>query len=104
VTAGLDMASSTPASWPSTDIPADCWSWSRTCCRRREDATDRLVEFAADGARAGHQAGRRPVLARGPGAGAGLARAGARHVDFIEDDTEEARQQAARPLEVIEGR
>jgi 5-methyltetrahydrofolate--homocysteine methyltransferase len=40
---------------------------------------------------------RRPLLARAAGAQAPGARAGQGHHDYIEEDTEEARQQAERP-------
>ncbi|MEC3982539.1 methionine synthase [Amycolatopsis sp. H20-H5] len=70
---------------------------------RREDATDRLVSFAENVKGSGTQRvidltwRENPVRER-------LAHALVHGiVDFIEDDTEEARQQADRPLEVIEG-
>src|SRR5439155_16608676 len=70
---------------------------------RREDATDRMVSFAetvkGEGTkreldRSWREApvGKRLEFALVHGV-----------VDFIEEDTEEARQQAARPLDVIEG-
>ena len=71
---------------------------------RRADATERLVEYAervqgrGDEARASTCRGARPT-----------SRSGSTHalvhgiVDFIEEDTEEARQRLARPLDVIEG-
>ncbi|MFL6144294.1 MAG: methionine synthase [Labedaea sp.] len=70
---------------------------------RRPDATDRLVAFAENVRGSGTKRTldlswrEAPVQER-------LAHA-LRHgiVDFIEDDTEEARQQVARPLDVIEG-
>ncbi|NUR91470.1 MAG: methionine synthase, partial [Nonomuraea sp.] len=70
---------------------------------RREDATDRLVTFAATVTGKGTQREvdlswrEAPVAER-------LAHALVQGiVDFIEEDTEEARQVAARPLDVIEG-
>ncbi|SNQ49729.1 homocysteine-N5-methyltetrahydrofolate transmethylase, B12-dependent [Frankia canadensis] len=70
---------------------------------RREDATDRLVAFADTVRGAGTQRvvdlswREAPVAAR-------LSHALVHGiVDFIEDDTEEARASAARPLDVIEG-
>src|ERR1051326_1859894 len=72
---------------------------------RREDATDRLVEYAEQVKSAGggarkvaDSAGREaPVAER-------LSYALVHGIaDNIEADTEEARQQAARPLQVIEG-
>jgi 5-methyltetrahydrofolate--homocysteine methyltransferase len=86
------------------DIPADLLELVEDVIfDRREDATDRLVTFAET---VSGSATRRvvdlawreaPVRQR-------LAHALVHGiVDFIEDDTEEARQQAARPLDVIEG-
>ena len=78
---GWTWASSTPASSRSTRTSRPtCWNWSRTCIfDRREDATDRLVTLRREREGHGHQAGGRPVLARGPGRGAAVARARARH-------------------------
>ncbi|WP_084468128.1 methionine synthase [Actinokineospora inagensis] len=70
---------------------------------RREDATDRLVEFAETVK--GSKTKRTVDLSwrEGP-VGQRLSYALVHGiVDFIEDDTEEARAQMARPLEVIEG-
>ena len=70
---------------------------------RREDATERLVEYARDRHGRSDEARARPLLARG------ARRERLAHalvhgmVDFIEEDTEEARAAAARPLDVIEG-
>ena len=86
------------------DIPADLLELVEDVLfDRREDATDRLVAFAE--------------TVRGPGTGRTVdlswreapvaERLGHALVhgitDFIEADTEEARQPAARPLDVIEG-
>ncbi|WP_157181598.1 methionine synthase [Actinopolymorpha alba] len=86
------------------DIPADLLELVEDVLfDRREDATDRLVAFAEN--------------VRGPGTRRTVdlswREAPVEHrlahalvhgiVDFIEADTEEARQQAARPLDVIEG-
>jgi 5-methyltetrahydrofolate--homocysteine methyltransferase len=70
---------------------------------RREDATDRLVAFAENVTGSGTQ--RVIDLSwREASVADRLAHALVHGiVDFIEDDTEEARQQFARPLEVIEG-
>jgi 5-methyltetrahydrofolate--homocysteine methyltransferase len=70
---------------------------------RREDATDRLVEFA--GTVNGPGTSRTVDLAwREAPVGQRLQHALVHGiVDFVEADTEEARQQAPRPLEVIEG-
>ena len=46
---------------------------------RREDATERLVEYASRVAGRRHEAGARPLVARGTRGGAALARARARH-------------------------
>ena len=86
------------------DIPADLLELVEDVLfDRRDDATDRLVAFAE--------------TVRGPGTGRAvdlswrqapvrqrLAHALVHGIaDFIEADTEEARQQAVRPLDVIEG-
>ncbi|MEV4320131.1 methionine synthase [Actinocrispum sp. NPDC049592] len=86
------------------DIPADLLELVEDVLfDRREDATDRLVEFAE--------------TVRGQGTKRivdlswreGTVRERLAHalvhgiVDYIEEDTEEARQEMARPLEVIEG-
>ncbi|MDT3440353.1 methionine synthase [Pseudofrankia sp. BMG5.37] len=91
------------------DIPADLLELVEDVLfDRREDATDRLVTYAEDLRASGGGA-------TGPRRGADLSwreapvRERLSHalvhgiVDFIEADTEEARQQVARPLEVIEG-
>jgi 5-methyltetrahydrofolate--homocysteine methyltransferase len=70
---------------------------------RRPDATERLVEYA--GTVTGEATRRELDLAwREAPVEARLAHALVHGiVDFIQDDTEEARQAAARPLDVIEG-
>ncbi|MFF5082881.1 methionine synthase [Actinoplanes sp. NPDC000266] len=86
------------------DIPADLLELVEDVLfDRRPDATDRLVTFASTVTGKGKQREvdlswrEAPVNER-------LSYALVHGiVDFIEDDTEEARQQFARPLEVIEG-
>ena len=86
------------------DIPADLLELVEDVLfDRREDATDRLVTFAETVSGSGTQRvvdlswREAPVEER-------LSHALVHGiVDFIEADTEEARQQKARPLEVIEG-
>ena len=86
------------------DIPADLLELVEDVLfDRREDATDRLVTFAETVSGSGTQRvvdlswREAPVEER-------LSHALVHGiVDFIEDDTEEARQLKARPLEVIEG-
>ena len=102
---GSTWASSTPASSPSTRTsPPDLLERIEDVIwNRRPDATERLVEFASGVA---GEATRRevdlswreaPVAER-------LSYALVHGItDFIEEDTEEARQAAARPLDVIEG-
>jgi 5-methyltetrahydrofolate--homocysteine methyltransferase len=70
---------------------------------RREDATDRLVTFAENVKGSGTK--RTIDLSWREGTVAERLSHALVHgiVDFIEDDTEEARQQFPRPLEVIEG-
>ncbi|WP_244872462.1 methionine synthase [Catellatospora sp. TT07R-123] len=86
------------------DIPADLLELVEDVLfDRRADATDRLVAFASTVSGSGTKREidlswrEAPVAQR-------LSHALVHGiVDFIEDDTEEARQQADRPLEVIEG-
>ncbi|HEU5271464.1 MAG TPA: methionine synthase [Jatrophihabitans sp.] len=86
------------------DIPADLLELVEDVLfDRREDATDRLVAFAETVNGKGTQRvvdlswREAPVAER-------LSHALVHGiVDFIEEDTEEARQSAARPLDVIEG-
>ncbi|WP_283136480.1 methionine synthase [Rhizohabitans arisaemae] len=86
------------------DIPADLLELVEDVLfDRRPDATDRLVSFAETVSGSGTRRTvdlswrEAPVEER-------LAHALVHGiVDFIEDDTEEARQRAARPLQVIEG-
>jgi 5-methyltetrahydrofolate--homocysteine methyltransferase len=86
------------------DIPADLLELVEDVLfDRRPDATDRLVSFAETISGSGT---RRVVdLSWREGPVAGRLSYALVHgiVDFIEDDTEEARQLAARPLDVIEG-
>src|SRR6201999_3719218 len=86
------------------DIPADLLELVEDVLfDRREDATDRLVEFAETVRGKGTK--RVVDLAwRDAPVGERLAHALIHGiVDFVEEDTEEARQQAERPLGVIEG-
>ncbi len=86
------------------DIPADLLELVEDVLfDRREDATDRLVSFAENVRGSGTK--RAVDLSwREASVNERLAHALLHGiVDFIEDDTEEARQQATRPLDVIEG-
>ncbi|MEV6609669.1 methionine synthase [Kutzneria sp. NPDC051319] len=105
VTAGLDMGIVNAGQLAVyQDIPADLLELVEDVIfDRREDATDRLVTFAETVNGKGTKRvvdlswREAPVRER-------LSHALVHGiVDFIEDDTEEARQQAKRPLEVIEG-
>ncbi|QUQ66424.1 methionine synthase [Kutzneria sp. CA-103260] len=105
VAAGLDMGIVNAGQLAVyQDIPADLLELVEDVLfDRREDATDRLVEFAETVRGKGTKRvvdlswRESPVRER-------LSHALVHGiVDFIEDDTEEARQEAARPLEVIEG-
>ena len=70
---------------------------------RREDATERMVEYAETVSGKGKQRVR-DLSWREGSVDERLSHALVHGiVDFIEDDTEEARQQVERPLEVIEG-
>jgi len=105
VRAGLDMGIVNAGQLAVyADIPADLLELVEDVLfDRREDATDRLVAFAETVNGKGTQRTvdlswrEAPVAER-------LSHALVHGiVDFIEADTEEARQQAARPLDVIEG-
>jgi 5-methyltetrahydrofolate--homocysteine methyltransferase len=105
VRAGLDMGIVNAGQLAVyADIPADLLELVEDVLfDRREDATDRLVAFAETVNGKGTQRvidlswREAPVAAR-------LSHALVHGiVDFIEADTEEARAQAARPLDVIEG-
>jgi 5-methyltetrahydrofolate--homocysteine methyltransferase len=105
VRAGLDMGIVNAGQLAVyADIPADLLELVEDVLfDRREDATDRLVAFAETVHGKGTQRvvdlswREAPVAER-------LSHALVHGiVDFIEEDTEEARQSAARPLDVIEG-
>ena len=105
VRAGLDMGIVNAGQLAVyADIPADLLELVEDVIfDRREDATDRLVTFAETVSGKGTQRTvdlswrEAPVAER-------LSHALVHGiVDFIEEDTEEARQSAARPLDVIEG-
>ncbi|WP_410676038.1 methionine synthase [Amycolatopsis sp. cmx-4-68] len=86
------------------DIPADLLELVEDVLfDRREDATDRLVSFAENVKGSGTK--RVVDLSWREGTVAERLSHALVHgiVDYIEEDTEEARQQMARPLEVIEG-
>ena len=87
------------------DIPADLLELVEDVLFDRRAGRHRPAgHVRRDGARAGHRPDRGPVLARGAGGASGCAHALVHGIaDFIEADTEEARQAAARPLDVIEG-
>ncbi|MGH3374875.1 MAG: methionine synthase, partial [Actinoallomurus sp.] len=86
------------------DIPADLLELVEDVIfDRREDATDRLVTFAETVSGSGTLRTVDLSWREGP-VGERLSHALVHGiVDFIEADTEEARQQTKRPLEVIEG-
>jgi 5-methyltetrahydrofolate--homocysteine methyltransferase len=86
------------------DIPADLLTLVEDVLfDRREDATDRLVEFAETVRGSGTK--RTVDLSWREASVAERLSHALVHgiVDFVEDDTEEARQLVARPLDVIEG-
>ena len=70
---------------------------------RRPDATERLVDFAENFKGGAKEPGRGSGLARRAGGRAADPRAGQGITTYIVEDTEEARQQAERPIHVIEG-
>ncbi|NDU72751.1 methionine synthase [Actinomadura sp. DSM 109109] len=86
------------------DIPADLLELVEDVLfDRRPDATDRLVSFAENVK--GERTRREVDLSWREAPVADRLSHALVHgiIDFIEDDTEEARQEAARPLDVIEG-
>ena len=102
---GWTWASSTPACWRSMRrSPRTCSSWWRTCCSTAgPDATERLVKFAEtikqkDEAEVAEEEWRKGTVEQR------LSHALVKGiVDYIDQDTEEARQKYGRPLLVIEG-
>jgi len=71
---------------------------------RREDATDRLVSYAEQVKSTGAKKSEADLTWREVPVGERLSYALVHGIsDYVEEDTEEARQQFARPLEVIEG-
>ncbi|MFF4417718.1 methionine synthase [Streptosporangium sp. NPDC001559] len=105
VRAGLDMGIVNAGQLAVyADIPADLLEHVEDVLfDRREDATDRLIEFARTVSGSGTERKvdlswrEQPVAER-------LAHALVHGItDFVEEDTEEARKIAASPLEVIEG-
>jgi 5-methyltetrahydrofolate--homocysteine methyltransferase len=86
------------------DIPKDLLDHVEDVLfNRREDATERLVTFAASVTGGAREAKRDLEWRRGP-VEERLSHALVHGiVDFIEQDTEEARQKLPRPLDVIEG-
>jgi 5-methyltetrahydrofolate--homocysteine methyltransferase len=71
---------------------------------RREDSTDRLVAYAERVKSTGAKKSEADLSWREAPVGKRLEYALVHGIsDYVEDDTEEARQQFARPLEVIEG-
>jgi 5-methyltetrahydrofolate--homocysteine methyltransferase len=87
------------------DIPADLLELVEDVLfDRREDATDRLVTYAERVKSTGARKSEADLSWREVPVGKRLEYALVHGIsDFIEDDTEEARQQASRPLHVIEG-
>lgn len=105
IKAGMDMGIVNPSQLTVySDIPADLLERVEdVLLNRREDATERLLEFAetvkakTKETAAEEEWRKLPVEER-------LAHALVKGIDaYIEQDTEEARQKAKRPLEVIEG-
>ena len=86
------------------DIPPDLLTHVEDIIfNRREDATERMVSFA-EGVKGSGQKREVDLGWRDTGVGDRLSYALVHGVvDFIEADVEEARQQLARPLDVIEG-
>jgi len=87
------------------DIPADLLELVEDVLfDRREDSTDRLVAYAEQVKSTGAKKSEADLSWREVPVGQRLEYALVHGIaDYVEDDTEEARQQFARPLEVIEG-
>ena len=87
------------------DIPTDLLEHVEDIIfNRRPDATERMVTFAEQVKGAGDQARDRSEVARGPGRGAAVARARARHGRLHRGRTPRKRASSyGRPLLVIEG-
>ena len=87
------------------DIPADLLELVEDVLfDRREDATDRLVSYAERIKSTGAKKSEADLSWREAPVGKRLEYALVHGIsDYVEDDTEEARHQFARPLEVIEG-
>jgi 5-methyltetrahydrofolate--homocysteine methyltransferase len=105
IAAGLDMAIVNAGQLPVyTDIPADLLEHVEDIIfNRRPDATERMVTFA-ETVRSGGVERVVDLSWREGSVGERLSHALVHGiVDYIEEDTEEARQGFDRPLEVIEG-
>jgi 5-methyltetrahydrofolate--homocysteine methyltransferase len=103
--AGLDMAIVNAGQLPVyDDIPKDLLEHVEDIIfNRRPDATERMVEFA-ETVKGGGVVRERDLSWREATVEQRLSHALVHGiVDFIEEDTEEARQEYERPLEVIEG-
>ena len=107
IRAGMDMGIVNPGQLAVyEDIPEDLRTAAEdVILNRREDATERLVEVAER--YRGRRSGQRKQTAedwRGWPVDRRLEHALVHGIDqYVVDDTEEARQSAARPLDVIEG-
>ncbi|HEX6664162.1 MAG TPA: methionine synthase [Gaiellaceae bacterium] len=105
ITAGLDMGIVNAGQLAVyEDIPSELLERVEDVIfNRREDATERLVEYAST-VQSGGTKRELDLSWRDAPVGERLSHALVHGiVDFIEEDTEEARQQMARPLDVIEG-
>ena len=106
IAAGLDMAIVNAGQLDVyEDIPPDLLEHVEDVIfNRRPDATERLVTFAETRARERAREGGGPHLARSGTVEERLSHALVHGIDrWIVEDTEEARQQYDRPLDVIEG-
>ena len=107
IRAGMDMGIVNPGQLAVyEEIPEDLRTAAEdVILNRRSDATERLVEVAERyRARRSGRARRWPRTgAAGPWPGAWSMRSFTESTNIVIDDTEEARQAASRPLDVIEG-
>ncbi len=99
--------SSTPGSWRfTTTYPLNCDAVEDVILNRRDDGTERLLELAEKyrGSKTDDTANAQQAEWRSWEVNKRLEYSLVKGItEFIEQDTEEARQQATRPIEVIEG-
>lgn len=106
INAGMDMGIVNPAQLEVYDeIPKDLLELVEdVVLNRREDATERLMEYAERKKESARKGSTQDLSWRNGSVEDRLSHALVKGiVDFIDEDTEEARQKYGRPLQVIEG-